>query len=315
MTEKANVYELYEKNQQTFMTKARQFVVTYFPYLMLVGNIIFEVLTRLFTIEFVDPFSPEFWTTLFVNTTSSTISYACFMYYAEKKRKNDDIGYKANCISWGKTSAFVRINHFEDFMAYCKEEHKKEVEEYRESLILNYTKLSIEEWNKEYRSLSPHEIDAMEFVGDLTRKEAKYIIKANGTINIKPIDPLLILAGIKVNSVNDAGRSNVNSTTSILARPVLCAVSCIFFSMFAGTFIGVSDASVWFDMLYTAGLIVTSSFIGYSKGISNADRHHNEIKNRIVFLERFEKHINDFTKEESKATELIEFPELEKIEA
>lgn len=299
MAEKTNVYELYEKEHHNFASKLRQFTISYFPYLMLIGNIIFEILTRLFVIKFVDPFSSEFWSTLFVNTTSSTISYACFMYYGEKKRKTEDIGYASNCVIWGETSAYVRINLFEQFMTYCKEEYKKEIEEYRESLILNYTKLSISEWNAEYRSLTIGEIESLEMIGDLTHKEAHYIIKANGKTKIKPIDPLLILAGIKVNSVNDAGRSNVNSTKTLLTRPLLCAVSCVFFSMFAGTFIGVSDASVWFDMLYTAGLIVTASFIGYSKGIANADKHHDEIKARIVFLERFNKFIDERPKIEA----------------
>lgn len=299
MSDKSNVFEVYEKEQRDFSAKFKKAVVDYFPYIMLVGNIIFEVLTRLFTIKFVDPFSSEFWSTLFVNTTSSTIAYACFLYYAEKKRKDECKEFIENKAIWGQMSNFVRINLFEEFMIYCKEQYKKEIEEYRHSLILNYTCLSIKEWEAEYKSLTPAEIEQLEMIGELTKKEAHYIIKANLPPSLKPIDPLLILAGIKVNSINDAGRSNVNSAKNVMMRPVLCLVSCIFFSMFAGTFIGVSDSSVWFDMLYTAGLIVTSSFIGYSKGISNANAHHNEIKNRIVFLERFRKHIDELPKLEA----------------
>jgi hypothetical protein len=142
---------------------------------------------------------------------------------------------------------------------------------------------------KKYSKLKPREVLKLVKTGELTLSDARYVIKANKHPRLKPINPLLILAGMKVRDINDAGRSDTSSVKSVVFRPIPVIIMSIAGSMFAGQFIGVSDSSVFFDMLYTAGMICVSALAGHAKGTANAEKHNADIKGRVLFIERFEK--------------------------
>ncbi len=286
-----NIFDRFDSETKSLSDKIKGFLTEYFPYLMLFANILFEVLTRLFKIGFSVPFTPDFWASLFINAVSSTLSYACFVFYAERRKKESSTEYLSNCKRWSEISQNVRENLFDQFLAYCKAQYERECEERRVALIVNNTRITIQNWQERYRAMSDKEIDNLVNKGEISASDAKYIKRANRHPRLRPIDPLLILAGMKVNDLNDAGRSNTSSVRSVLTRPIPVVLMSIGFTMFAGTFVGISDSSALFDMLYTAGMIVGSSLMGYAKGVANADKKHSEIKSRIFFIERFEKTI------------------------
>lgn len=285
-----NLFDRFDESSKGFIARVKRFGVEYFPYLMLIFNIGFEVVSRLFAIGFAIPFTPDFWGSLFINTMSSTLSYACFVFYAERKKRESET-YIANLASWSKMSQTVRLNSFDRFIEYCREQYQRECEERREAIIANNTMISITRWRDKYSHLSDREIGALVKCGEISHAEARYIKKANRHPRLKPINPLLILAGMKVHDINDAGRSNTSPLAGIITRPIPVMLMSIAFSMFAGSFVGVADSSAIFDMIYTAGMIVCSSLIGYAKGVSNIDKRSLEIKSRIIFLEHFEKSI------------------------
>ena len=284
-----NLYDVADREAKGIVERTKGFITAYFPYIMLIGNIVFEVLARLFEVGFTVPFTPAFWSSLFINTLSSTLSYACFVFYAEERKKRNSGDYITNCDIWAKKSADVRLNHFDAFLLYCKEQYERECEERRTAIIVNNARITVKAWQEIYRAMTDKEIDALARTGEITREDARWIKKANRRPRIEPIDPLLILSGMKVGDLNDAGRSHISSVKSVLFRPIPVIAVSICASMFAGTFIGVSDTSVLFDMLYTATMIILASLFGYTKGVSNAEQKHNEIKSRIIFLERFER--------------------------
>lgn len=289
MPEKSNIYDRVDDVRRDAFARMKRFAVEYFPYIMLAVNILFEVLSRLFQIGFTVPFTPDFWASLFINTASSTLSYACFVFYAERKKKECSKEYIANLDMWSQRSARVRLNSFDAFLEYCKAQYERECEERRVALIVNNTRITLDRWQKTYRGMTDKEIRVAAKKGEITRSDAKYIKRANRHPRLKPIDPLLILCGMRVGDLNDAGRSSTSTVRSVIARPIPVMIMSICFTMFAGTFVGISDSSVLFDMLYTAGMIVGSSLMGYTKGIANAEQKHAEIKSRIMFIERFEK--------------------------
>lgn len=284
-----NIFEKFDSTSKDIMTRARSFFMRYFPYIMLVGNILFEVLSRLFRIGFTTPFTPAFWASLFINTVSSTLAYACFVFYAEKNKKTGWGEYEANCRLWETKSAGVRMNKFESFLEYCKREYERECEERRIALIVNKTRITLKAWQETYRKMSDGEIRELARQGIISPEDVRYVIRANRHPRLKPINPLLILAGMKVGDTNDAGRTSTSSARSVMLRPIPVLIMSIVGSMFAGQFIGLSDSSVFFDMLYTAGMICVSALMGYAKGTANAEKHNAEIKARIIFIERFEK--------------------------
>ena len=61
---------------------------------------------------------------------------------------------------------------------------------------------------------------------------------------------------------------------------VLAAVTC--------TFDGFTMTTLY-SMLSSAFMIFVSAFLGYEKGANNARKTEEAVKNRIIFLERFEK--------------------------
>ena len=286
-----NLYDRIDAGAKTFADRTKSFVITYFPYILLIGNIVFEVLARLFEVGFTVPFTPRFWSTLFINTVTSTLSYACFVFYAEKKHKAEKASYIEDVRIWSERSQLVRTDYFEQFLEYCKRQYERECEERRVALIINNTRITVTQWQEKYRAMTDREIRICAKRGEILPQDAKYIIKANKHPKLRPIDPLLILSGMKVNDINDAGRANSSSVKAVLFRPIPVLVVSIAASMFAGTFIGVSDTSVLFDMLYTAAMVCTASIFGYSKGIASADQKHNEIRSRIIFIQRFEKEL------------------------
>lgn len=281
------VFDRLDDSAHTLKDRVQRFAAEYAPYIMLIGMIVFEVLARLFTVEITTFFTPDFWSTLFINTLSSTLSFACFVFYAERKRK-ESAAYQENLKTWGIASQRVRTNYFDDFLLYCKEAYRQECEDRRTALIANYTQIPLERW-AEYRNKSNKEIRKLIKNGEITWREYFIICRAKKHPRIKPINPLLILAGMRCAHINSAGRSNTSSLISVLTRPIPVLSMSIAFSMFAGSYLGTSDSSVLFDMLYTAGMIVMSSCMGYIKGCDNADRKHGEIKVRIMFIERYEK--------------------------
>lgn len=286
----STIYDNVDLKSKELGNRVRGFLMRNFPYVMLAVNIVFEILSRLFVIGFATPFTPSFWSNLFLNTCSSTIAYACFMVYAERTKKLNSTEYKGNLKIWSEKSASVRFNSFDCFIAYCKEQYERECEERQIEIIANNTHLSIEKWKKEYKMLSDKDLRKKLKEGEISKAELKYIRRANRKPRLKPIDPLLILAGLKANDINDAGRRTSSSMRSVAIRPVGFILISVIVSMFAGRFIGFEDSSAFFDMLYTAGLIIGSSLVGYAKGVSNAEKRHNEIKGRIIFLECYARH-------------------------
>lgn len=294
----ANMFDAIDEKKTSLSAKAKAAVIEFFPYIMLILNIAFNIGVRLFKAEISDPFSEDFFSSLFINTMSSSLCYACFVFYAERNRKETLKEYSTNSTVWSTISSRVRLNSFESFIEYCKMQLEREKEERRVAIIANNTAIPISRWQTEYRKLSSTELDKLVLKGEITKAEAKYIKRANGPVNIAPIDPLLILCGVKMNDINDAGRQNVSSLGAVLLRPIPVLALSLFFSIFSGSFIGVSDSSAIFDMIYTAGVIIGSALMGYSKGVNIADRQHDAIKARIAFLERFEKSL--LTKEQAQ---------------
>ena len=282
-----NIYDKFEHHEKEFTSRLRGFLMRNFPYIMLLANIVFEVLSRLFVIGFAQPFTPDFWSNLFINTCSSTLAYACFMIYADHNKRTNNPDYVNNLKVWSTTSANVRLHSFDDFLAFCKAQYAREVEDIQASIIANHTRLPLARWKTYYRTLSRRDLRGLVRSGEISRAEMRYIIKAGKHPRLKPIDPLLILAGIKANDINDAGRRTSSPMRSVLFRPVGFIAISLVVSMFAGRFIGFEDSSAFFNMLYTAGLIIGSSLVGYAKGSVNAEKKHNEIKGRIIFLERY----------------------------
>lgn len=262
-----------------------------FPYLLLLVNISFMVVNSLFDLGVQNPFNEQALIKTFLNCVTSTMAYACFVVYGETNAKNTMADYRANCKVWGETSDSIRRgDSFERFLEYCKEQVEKEREEIRLSYITNHTRLSITEFNEQYRTSTKAYRRQKLKEGAITFIEYWYIGKACGNIRVSPINPLLLLCGAKVNNLNDAGRAEGGSVLKTVAlKPLTMLLSTVVCGSITCIYSGVADGTAVFQMLISAFLIISSALMGYSSGVGNVRKTNDAIKSRIIFLERFQK--------------------------
>lgn len=258
------------------------------PFLILLLNIVVAVTSRLFQTGLQNPFTADFFIELFTNTLTTMVCYSCFVKYGEKNEKLESKSYASNLERWQKMSGDVRNHSSEKFIGYCRKQVEIERAEIRHFYILNHTMLTIEEYESKYKRLSNEQIDKLALKGELHRKEAYYIKKANKSRYLKPINPLVILCGVNRMNLNDVGRDGMSAATAaILTRPIFMFVLTTIVTMFSGYWKGIDNASAVFDIIYSALMVVISSITGYSAGEDAGRKEHDKIKGRIFFLERY----------------------------
>lgn len=272
--------------------KAMQVVTTILrdslPFVILVLNIIASVLMSLFDPTLQNPWSADFFIRLFMNMLTTMVCYSCFVNYGEKNEKLNSETYSANVKRWSEMSGKIRQSCTEKFMLYCRKQVEIEREDIRHFYILNYTMITLEEYDSKYKRLCEEEIDKLVLKGELHRKEAKYIKKANKSRYLKPINPILILCGVNKMNLNDVGRDGMSSATAaIVTRPFLMFALSTFGAMLGATWRGIDSASAFFNIIYSVLMIVIASITGYSAGTDAGRKEMDKIKARIFFIEKF----------------------------
>jgi hypothetical protein len=290
----SNIFDSYDAAVATTTEKIKRAVVDFFPYLLIIVNILFMVLNTLFTLELQNPFSRDLIIKTLTNCTTSTLTYACFVNYGDRTTRKNKNSFKDNLMSWGEISDRIRMGaHFETFLAYCKEAVEKEREEKRLAIITNHTRISVGDYNEIYRKMNTAEIKACVAEGKITSQDARFLRRASGNIHVRPINPLLLLCGSKAENLNDAGRArDASAVGSILARPATALSFSVLLTSIVSTYHGFTMTTLY-TMLSSAFMIFISSFLGYEKGASNARKTEEAVMNRIIFLERYEKTVTE----------------------
>ena len=288
MSELMDKYKSVASKQNHTMHVITSVVKDSLPFLILLLNIVVAIASRLFQTGLQNPFTADFFVELFTNTLTTMVCYSCFVKYGEKNENLESKSYAANLERWQKMSGEVRNHSSKKFIAYCRKQVEIERDEKRHFFILNYTMFTIEEYETYYKKLSDLDLDNLVIKGKLRQKEAHYIKRANRVRYPKPINPLLILCGVNKMNLNDVGRDGMSAATvAILTRPILMFALTTVVTMFSGYWKGIDSASVVFDIIYSALMVVISSITGYSAGEDAGRKEHDKIKGRIFFLERY----------------------------
>lgn len=288
MADLGGAYEELSHKSESLKERLAALLRENFAFLILALNIAVSVVLRLFSPWVNNPFNADFFITLATNVLTSMFSYCIFISYGQRAEKSSMQGYKENCSAWSLLSGRVRNGMSPEFDSYCRKRASDEREERRRAIIENNTMIGYGKFESEYRGKSVAEISALVKSGTLNRREARYVNRANRQIRVKPINPLIILCGIKISSLNDAGRDGLApSTVSIISRPVGTFLLNACISMLHGEWSGVSTGEEIFDMIFSVLMIIISSVMGYSSGVGAARKEHSKIKGRIFFLENF----------------------------
>ena len=292
MNKTTKIYTGMANAKDSLISGAKSTFAETFPFIILILNIFFAVVSKLFETWITNPFTPSFFINLVSNILLTMLSYVCFVQYGEKIEKIATEAWAKNCRSWSEISERVRINHAEAFFNFCRDAQDEEREEKRRTIILNKTLISYETYLERLRDKNKKVIKSYIKEGEISRKEAYWINRANCKVKVRPISPLLIFCGIKLSHPNDAGRRRLSSSTiSIVSRPAFMFLTTAIVMMFKGTYMGFENASIFFDMMYSVMLIILSSFFGFSAGTKSTKLELERIEARIFFLERFEKSI------------------------
>lgn len=286
----STVFDAYDTMSNAFADKVKKAVVDFFPYLLMLANILFMVLNALFSVSLKNPFTPDNISKTLMNCATSTLAYACFVGYGDRVTKKNSPNFQHNLKIWGETSDRIRRgSFFEAFLAYCKTAVEEERKEKRVAIIVNNTRITLNDYYEIFSKMSNAELRQQIKDGVISRHDARYIRKANGNIKVRPINPLLLLCGSKAENLNDAGRAqDASAFKSIVGRPLTVIISSVVVESVFCVFGGWSMTTLY-NMCAYAFLIFVSCFLGYEKGASNARRTNEAVLNRIVFLERFEK--------------------------
>ena len=263
-----------------------------FAIIILILNIIFRVALEFFDAHVENPFNVDFFIKLGTDIATTMFCYCCFIPYGHKMEKASMPGYRENCQRWSAMSGNVRNLMSALFEKFCRDSADDEREERRRAIILNHTMISWEDFEKNWRGKSKKDVREKVKSGDISAKDAFFINRANGIIKVKPINPVLILCGVKISSLNDAGRDGLNpSTISALSRPVSMFILSACIEMLHGAWRGISTGEEIYNMIFSVLMIIIASVMGYSAGVNSARKEHDKIKGRIFFIERFlEKH-------------------------
>lgn len=283
-------------NVNEAQTSAKQKIVkgiqNHLMAIALIVNIAISVVTQLYKIGFKNPFTIEFLMEICLTLTTTMICYGCFIPFGKQEEKKMNSSYALNVTTWARLTETVRTGYNELFGKFCRAQLEVEREEKRRAIIGNNTIIDYATYESEYKGKSRAYIKTLVDMGKLTTKEARAINRANGNsffnyTKVKPINPVIILSGVKANQINDAGRSDSSYTVNwLISRPFIIIVVSIITESITNTFLG-ANSSMIFNICMGALKIVMSAVLGYSAGVTAIRKDNEKIKSRILFLSLF----------------------------
>lgn len=292
----SNIFSTVTTGQEKAKNKVKEFILQNLIFIVLIFNIVLEIVSKLYRIGFKNPFSVEFFLELSVSITTSMICYICFIPFGKSDEKKNNPSFFSNIDLWGELSDAVRNGFNNLFRLFCIEQLEIEREDKRRALIGNNTLISYEDYMEKYRGKSKKQINDLVLSGELSSNEAKAINQANGNsrinyVKVKPINPVIILSGVKKTQINDAGRVDSSYTISwLFSRPFVIFITNALINAITTYFIG-SWQNAIFDMLLSVLMVILASACGYSAGVTSIRKENDKVKSRILFLSLFtEKH-------------------------
>lgn len=286
-----NLYLEITDGKDNMIAKSKRYIQKYLIYIVLIFNMAVRIVTELYKVGFANPFTVEFILELIISTITTMICYVCFIPFGKADEKKRNLSIEENLKLWSKLSEMVRSGFNDLFRAFCREQVVYERNEARELILGNHTMIEFSVYEDKYMGKSKKEIKNLVRCGELTKKEAKAINRANGygalnPTRVKPINPIIILSGVRKRSINDAGRTDGSYLAKRLAkRPLLIFLTTTAINTISTTFIGSENAIL--EILLAILSIIMASICGYSAGREDVREQNERVLSRILFLSLF----------------------------
>jgi hypothetical protein len=282
-----SLFQLTNDTTSKVAEKIKTGIQKYLIFIVLLFNVALQVVSRLYRFGLQNPFTAEFFLELAVNIATSMLCYICFIPFGRSEEEKRATNYKSLTKKWDELTQKVREGFIEIFQKFCKDQVETERQEAKSHTMLSNTMISFERYKAEYEHLSKKELKDLYKQGLLTKREYKAIYKANFNIKVKPINPLIVLSGVKKATINDAGRTDKAYLVKWLStRPLIMFTSTAILNAITTTFIGGSE-NVILDMLFSVLTIVIASVCGYSAGVTDFKNTQDKVESKVMFLSLF----------------------------
>ena len=242
------------------------------------------------TFSFVNPLSIDFVINAVYSLILATTCYYIFAPMSAKSERLDSVSYKSTSKKWNKLSNKVRTGGLmTDFYRFCQTRREEEREE-RKALYIEAACIPRDIYDEKYAILNEKQLDTLKKNGELTAKQVKYLKSANGEIKVLPINASMILSGVKMANVNDAGR-DLRQKWFAAVRPITLVLTMVI----RGVIHVIGNTDLQFldyltEIMTTASIVLTWSFTGYRYGISQVREEEQLMQGRsefiMLFLER-----------------------------
>ena len=291
-----NIFSIVEEKKNKTVEKIKTGIQKYLIFFVLFFNIFLSVVSRLYKFDLQNPFTIEFFLELAISTFTAMICYICFVPFGRSEEMKRTVDYKKTISVWQNLSQTVRAGFLKLFGMFCEERVKEERNDAKKLIIDNNTVIPFDVYKEQYEPLSKKQLKELCKDEQLSKKEYKAILRANGygffnPTKIKNINPVIILSGARKSSVNDAGRTDKSYVARWLTeRPLVMFVTTAILNSIVTTFNGGGE-NVLLDMLIAVFQIVIAAICGYSAGASDFRYNYDRINSRIIFISLFfEKH-------------------------
>lgn len=287
----SGIYGQVADGKNNTFNRLKNGIQKYLIYLVLLFNIALEIVSKLYEIGLKNPFTVEFCLELIISCITTMICYCCFIPFGKADEKQRNPSYSLNINVWGNLTEIVRDGWLDNFRRFCFERVDDERKEARMLILGNETLITYETFSESFLGKTKAEIKQMRKDGIINKREEKAINRANGygwfnPTRIKPINPIIVLSGVRKGTLNDAGRKDsLYSVKWLATRPLVMFCTSTVINAMSTQFIGGENAI--FEMFLSVLMIVIASIFGYSAGQSEVRQNNDRVKSRILFLSLF----------------------------
>ena len=241
----------------------------------------------LISTSLVNPISPEFLLTAAYSLVLATVSYYMFAPMGTRSERLASATYKSVMKQWDALSHEVREEGFiEAFYHFCTVRREEEREE-RRLLFIEAAGIPVSVYEERYAGISNKQLRRLRRAGELTRVQLKYLKAANGEIKVLPINPSMILSGLRVVNINDVGREKRHRLAGIL-KPLTIILTMVTRAMIH---IGGNEDITFVDyitqIVADLFIILLWSFNGFRYGVSCVQSEELVVKGRSEFISLF----------------------------
>ena len=239
------------------------------------------------TFHAVDPFSFEFCINAVYSLLTATLSYYIFAPFGKRSERLESETYRPTAERWAAMSDTVRnMGLIEKFYKFCiirREEERRE----RKELYIAAASIPKKIYEMRYSKLSVSELREKRAIKEITKKQFKYIKAANSEIKIEPINPSMILSGLKFANINDVGRARRKNILGAI-KPITLIITIVARGIIeVGVNSNISVLEYVTQLATSLSIILMWSFAGFKYGVSMVRDEEQLMNGRSEFISMF----------------------------